>query len=216
MDADQVEFGAAVGLFNGEGCVTSKVGDRNCAALVVQMSQARSPEVLERFQSAMGGRGRINGPYPRKERRQSVWEYRCTRYEDALWIIKAMWPWLSQQKRSQAQFHTDRVQEVKDRPRLSKGRSGRKPWRKKDKCLRGHDLTLVPENTKGKRPCPECATTVAHNNYMANRERRYAQQLAWRENNPDKVREYNQRQRAKVWQRENVSGADNQQGRPSS
>lgn len=227
MDNAEVEFGAAVGLFNGEGSTVAKFGPLNSAALCIQVAQTGSPEVLIRFRDAMGGRGRVNGPYkPRDGRRQPVYGYRCTKYEDALWIVRAMWPWLSEQKRTQAKLAMDRVHEVKARPRLPKSRPGR-ARRRKEVCVRGHELGPIPADG-GKRKCAECQRINSHEWYANNRERKQSASTAWRKANPERWREYQRifreknpekmreyKQRAKLRRRENAVGADNQQGRPS-
>ena len=68
----EIELAWAAGLFDGEGTISlvthrkkRKTKTYEYKQVHVLVSQSGSPEVLERFQRAVGGLGKIYGPYER-------------------------------------------------------------------------------------------------------------------------------------------------------
>lgn len=92
---DREELAWAAGFFDGEGCTTYDVQHR----LKVQIGQI-DREVLDRFQRAVGGVGRIYGPYPTK--RYPQFRYQIHSHEGVQFVVAALWPWPGTIKRKQA------------------------------------------------------------------------------------------------------------------
>jgi len=67
--------------------------------------QQCDPESLERFKAAVGGLGRVVGPYTRKqvEGRQAspFWTYEAHRWRDAQAVVALLWLFLGSVKRAQ-------------------------------------------------------------------------------------------------------------------
>jgi len=88
----------AAGLFDGEGGTYGGKGN-GVTMRVGQVDDNR--EVLERFHAAVGGIGRIRGPYPMGTGRpQSEW--RITSWPQVQAVVAMLWPWLGTEKREQA------------------------------------------------------------------------------------------------------------------
>ena len=114
---DRESLAWAAGFFDGEGhtgCTPAYTKDHVKAdgsvatyrsdSIHLQITQASSPELLEKFREAVGGLGNINGPYDDKRGgdRSPTWMYRVGSVEKARHIIHLMWPWLGSVKRDQA------------------------------------------------------------------------------------------------------------------
>lgn len=85
----------AAGFFDGEGN-THRSKDR--AYFRVSVPQ-NDPEVLEKFMEAVGGIGKIYGPYTTKK--NPYWVYDASNLK-AIVVLSKIWPWLGRLKRDQA------------------------------------------------------------------------------------------------------------------
>lgn len=124
---DREELAWAAGLFDEEGCFsyTEKAGFASVS--VIQVDR----RVLDRFQLAVGGMGKIYGPYassPKSFARKPQFQYRAYRREHIQAIAALLWCHLGPVKREQAA----------------------KVLRKlKKRCSKGHPLVQA-------RGCPKC------------------------------------------------------------
>jgi hypothetical protein len=126
---DREALAWAAGFFDGEGCFSySNAGGYG----VVSIGQTER-EPLERFLEAVGGLGKIYGPYfkeyPGRHSKKPWFNYRAHRKESVQAIVGLLWFWLGSTKRSQAVRVLDR---------------------RATRCARGHRLTT------SKRGCPKC------------------------------------------------------------
>jgi len=105
---EQTETAWAAGLFDGEGSTSIQfdkryVGRRGTFRLsMAQSGDDRAIEILERFQRAVGGLGKIYGPYqppPPSRKPKYHWYSHNARALEALNILR---PYLSRAKRLQA------------------------------------------------------------------------------------------------------------------
>jgi hypothetical protein len=100
-----IELAWAAGFWDGEGCAGAyRFGKgQKCLTLALRMAQSGSPETLERFMAAVGGRGRLTGPYTRKPypNRQPFWNWGTSKREDALAVIALLRPFVCSVKRDQ-------------------------------------------------------------------------------------------------------------------
>src|SRR5258708_5070125 len=104
---DREELAWAAGFFDGEGstfCQLKQDRPRYRRQLVVAVGQSgrEIPEVLQRFQRALLGIGKIYGPYIRKGRRLPTWQWRALSFEEAQAAIAMLWRFLSPIKQRQA------------------------------------------------------------------------------------------------------------------
>jgi len=105
-----IERAWAAGFFDGEGNISFQGNAKQLSGtphgrLTVQITQHYSPEALERFQAAVGGIGRIYGPYHHKDGRggeKSVyWKYVAS-HRGAFEAIAVIFPFLCSVKADQA------------------------------------------------------------------------------------------------------------------
>ncbi len=134
-----LEIAWAAGFFDGEGHVSAskQAGKRSCN-MRIQIAQT-DPEVLFRFQAAVGGLGRVIGPNNYGWR--DVWMFRVNRFEHAQAIVAILWRFLSSAKRADASRALLRMRD----------------WRAEHAamCRRGlHRLADVGLTTAGS--CAEC------------------------------------------------------------
>jgi hypothetical protein len=98
---DTHELAWAAGFVDGEGCFSvmkiRRGRPRNYPLLTI--SQREPPDVLYRFQAAVGV-GYVNGPYQTIGR--PAYYYRVNGAEKVFRVVKLLWPWLSPVKRRQA------------------------------------------------------------------------------------------------------------------
>lgn len=89
----------AAGFYDGEGSTGCyKSGKhRYCRATVSQTDK----RLLQQFQKAVGGRGRIVGPYL-KRRRKPIWAWNSHGYKESIRALFEIWDYLSAPKRQQA------------------------------------------------------------------------------------------------------------------
>jgi len=96
------ELAWAAGFFDGEGCVSARERD-DSAKIEINIGQANSPETLIRFKNAVGGIGKIGGPYPpkRNSNHSPYFKYWATSFERVQFIAGCLWPFLCSVKRGQ-------------------------------------------------------------------------------------------------------------------
>lgn len=95
------ELAWAAGLFDGEGHVRharrlSRYGTHRVFIGYQLIVGQKTPHVLLRFQTAVGGLGKV---YRRKS---GLWIFFASSFEDVQAIIAMLWRWLSPVKRTQA------------------------------------------------------------------------------------------------------------------
>ena len=96
--SEEIELAWAAGFFDGEGCTYwVKAG-----GIVIGVAQVgtEKPEVLIRFQAAVGGIGKIYGPY-KNTKGNPKWTFNASS-RDAQAILTKLWPYLGSVKRAQA------------------------------------------------------------------------------------------------------------------
>jgi hypothetical protein len=95
------ELAWAAGLFDGEGYVGVRpVQGTARLFLQVQMTQV-DRRVLDRFQSAVMGLGKVYGPYPRGGNSKPQFRFMTGKFEHSQAIMAMLWNWLSPVKREQ-------------------------------------------------------------------------------------------------------------------
>lgn len=94
------ELAWAAGYFDGEGSVGYYLGKGNgnngCVRVVIGNTQV---EELKRFQSAVGGLGRITGPR-NFDHRKSMWKWQAQNFESAQAVTALLWKYLSSNKKN--------------------------------------------------------------------------------------------------------------------
>lgn len=105
------ELAWAAGFFDGEGC--SGIAwhkNENRYRMRIMLSQSSSPETLQRFQRAVGGLGKISGPYTKRHFNNlikqpkvqlPVWKLNIYRTEDIKFVSAMLMPLLCTAKREQ-------------------------------------------------------------------------------------------------------------------
>lgn len=69
----------------------------------MQIAQVGSPETLDRFNSAIGGLGKVYGPYgPYANNKQPYYQFQLYNVEKVTATIEMLWPFLSTAKQEQA------------------------------------------------------------------------------------------------------------------
>jgi hypothetical protein len=125
---DREELAWAAGLFDGEGCFSYTERAGFGVATISQVDR----RVLDRFQRAVGGLGKVYGPYASRSsdryRRKAQYRYSAHRRADLQAVVALLWFKLGPVKRAQA---------VGVLRRLMK------------RCSKGHLLVQS-------RGCPEC------------------------------------------------------------
>lgn len=133
----------AAGLFEGDGstCLARHRTHEGYLTAEVSITQASScgrPEVLTRFQVAMGAVGRTYGPYAGRGRGEPIYRYKALRLADAEHVLRSLWPWLGSVKRIQA---ASVMATVAAQPALPRGNPA---WGShKTRCVNGHDYTIA-------------------------------------------------------------------------
>lgn len=104
---NQTEIAWAAGFFDGEGSTSYyrlriKGRNRDGRVIRVQICQAHfNREVLDRFHQAVGGIGKVVGPY-RAGSSGYHWQYRADIFSQAQAVVAILWKYLSAEKRRQA------------------------------------------------------------------------------------------------------------------
>lgn len=98
---DTHELAWAAGFFDGEGTTT---GDAKAGRprTFLSVAQSGDPDLLHRFQSAVGGLGRVNGPWAKSRGYRPQYAYQIHGFEAVQAVIAMLWPWLGETKREQA------------------------------------------------------------------------------------------------------------------
>jgi hypothetical protein len=98
------ELAWAAGLFDGEGNFRTWVANHKATNKALDISVAQTDtRVLERFQRAVLGLGKIYGPEYRKgESWKPVWRYRAGGFETGQAVIAMLYQFLSPVKQAQA------------------------------------------------------------------------------------------------------------------
>lgn len=102
-----VELAWAGGFFDGEGHTGGK---GTLGRPSIQVGQCgpkdRPPDVLVRFQAAVGGLGKIYGPYgpyrPNIKQESPLWNYQTNSASETREVLRLLWPWIGAVKREQA------------------------------------------------------------------------------------------------------------------
>lgn len=94
----------AAGFFDGEGSTLHVKGHRLKGGSCVRLSIAQvERETLDRFQAAIGGLGKVTGPYkPRATNQRPIYYWKTARFESSQAAIGFLWEFLSPIKREQA------------------------------------------------------------------------------------------------------------------
>jgi hypothetical protein len=100
----------AAGFFDGEGSVhvtyawTRKDGTQGCTIqTALSQSGESAPNVLRRFQDALGGLGKIYGPYPpAKNQRLVRYQWEANGFAKTQAAMAMLWSWLSEPKKQKA------------------------------------------------------------------------------------------------------------------
>ena len=133
----------AAGLFDGDGSTCfaehrTHMGHRTAEVSITQSSIAGVPEALWRFQSVVGGIGRIYGPYKGRGCGAPIYRYKALRLSHAEHVIRSLWPWLGSAKRVQALVVLSRVTSQEPLVR------GNPAWgNHKTHCVNGHEYATA-------------------------------------------------------------------------
>lgn len=100
------ELAWAAGLFDGEGYIGCRIIKRTRGGwpqgqLKLSISQ-NDRQVLDRFQLACGGLGKVLGPYKSCKPGNIHYDYQTQKFETVQQVICLLWPWLSPVKKQQA------------------------------------------------------------------------------------------------------------------
>lgn len=132
----------AAGLFDGDGSVSllrhrTHAGYLLPELTITQASRAGVPEVLERFQSALGA-GRSYGPYPGGPGHAAIYRLRVHRTAPIEATLRSIRPWLGTVKRVQVDEVLAVMASQVPLPR------GNPAWgRDKSHCVHGHELAIA-------------------------------------------------------------------------
>ena len=101
------ELAWAAGLFDGEGSTMlmphrSHLGYFIAEVAVTQSGDVGVPQVLRRFREAVGGSGKVYGPYRQKDARKSVYRWKAQTQKQVESVVLLLWHWLGYLKRAQA------------------------------------------------------------------------------------------------------------------
>ena len=130
---DKEKLAWAAGFFDGEGCTLFKASmrasnGRMYGSASLQIAQCgnleKYPEVLEKFNEAIGGLGHQYGPYNKKSANQPYYQLHVIGFEKVQAVVAMLWPWLCSIKRQQAKKALETCKEYSKRP---KWKLGRKP-----------------------------------------------------------------------------------------
>jgi hypothetical protein len=120
---DKYELAWAAGFFDGEGNIRAKSNKQWSRVYyhpVMSINQI-DPQVLQRFRRAVGGLGRVSGPWDRARyapNRQPQWSYEASSFEQVQAVTALLWNWLSPVKRDQARAVFMKLKEFRPEPRV--------------------------------------------------------------------------------------------------
>ena len=143
------ELAWAAGFFDGEGC-TYYEGRRSIRLSVVQtQADGELPVTLVRFKDAVGGFGYFNRR-PTRDDWSPSWSWSLGKRDEARAVLVALWPYLSQPKKDQAERVLAKADAYECKPR-GKG----PPLR--EHCKRGHLMAETRRRPpRGGTYCAEC------------------------------------------------------------
>lgn len=100
------ELAWAAGFFDGEGTAVlanvNSTRERDYPTPSLAVTQHFSPELVERFQRAVLGLGKVYGPHMSKGTAwHPRWMWQCRRPHEVLAVAPLLWPWLGSTKRQQ-------------------------------------------------------------------------------------------------------------------
>ena len=102
LDAHEIAW--AAGFYDGEGSARFTPDMRRTkptGTLIMSVTQCNR-DTLERFQGAVLGLGRINGPYEGRTTNASLqWVWHCTKWQDRQAVTALLWRFIGRQKRDQ-------------------------------------------------------------------------------------------------------------------
>lgn len=109
------EFIWACGLFEGEGALGCFGNGRRLGKVVTMQIVMSDLDVVQRFHSAVGGVGTIDGPYYQKApSRKALYRWRMRGGAEAMAeLLGRMWPYLGDRRREQGRPIFGRAREVK-------------------------------------------------------------------------------------------------------
>lgn len=137
------ELAWAAGLFDGEGSTSLERHQTHEGYFVIESSVTQSsntgvPEVLSRFQGALGGVGKIYGPYEQDGARELVYRWKAYGLQRVELLVSQLLPWLGAIKRAQAETSLSVVRSQSTLPR------GNPLWGAyKTHCVHGHEYATA-------------------------------------------------------------------------
>lgn len=145
MKVNREELAWAAGLFDGEGstCISPK-----SKGIAVQVPNT-DRQLLERFQMAVGGMGKIGGPYvpgknPNVLSKKNYYKWWVCSLENSQAVIAMLWEFLGEFKRNQAKARLSQVLTLRSLPHRERYDALPKINRL---CRRGlHQLSLRKNN----------------------------------------------------------------------
>ena len=120
MTPDTLELAWAAGFFDGEG---GTYGDPKGGFRIRIGQLASNREVLDRFHNAVGGLGKIRGPYSNGKGRPMM-EWTASSWPIVQAVVALLWNHLGTDKRTQAKTILSRI------PETGRGWSNRMTYRK--------------------------------------------------------------------------------------
>lgn len=139
----QEELAWAAGFFDGEGSTYlvphRKHADRYYVESAITQLAAGPPcEELERFSAAVGGLGRIYGPYVQDGALELVFRWKAVADGIAAAVLRHIWTWLGTRKRRQAEAALSVVAAQQPLPR------GNPAWgNRRTHCVHGHEYATA-------------------------------------------------------------------------
>src|SRR5487761_1561002 len=109
----ETERAWAAGLFDGEGYIGFTKGKTTGCGVKIVIAQAGSPEVLHRFQAAVGV-GKVTDRRDARVNAARQWQFVTTSKPDAETVMAAIWPYLSSVKRAQAKATLSVAKSIKE------------------------------------------------------------------------------------------------------
>lgn len=93
----ETELAWAAGFFDGEGTTSILKAQRDRYSYIRMQVTQKHRDTLERFQSAVGGIGRIY-----KGKTRGIFSWNLYKRDEVLECLNALWPFLSNHKKEQA------------------------------------------------------------------------------------------------------------------
>ena len=103
----ETELAWAAGFFEGEGCVS--IVRTTFGRITLVLTQAGDPWTLGRFRNAVGGRGRVRGPYL-SPGHLPAWRWRITARADVIAVMECLRPYLGPKSDKLKKFDATRTE----------------------------------------------------------------------------------------------------------